>query len=154
MYARSLFVFLTLFLLPCLVFAQDDMTEELRFRDVAEGLRCPTCTGLSVLESEAQFSVQIKNEVRAQLDNGKNKKQILDFFEERYGPWILREPPSDGINALAWVVPILILLVGPIAIWFFVWKNKQTIPSYGVRTSDEIIEEMRVAVEATRRKIN
>ena len=36
-----------------------DAKEEL-YREVAGELRCPTCTGLSVLDSDAPFSVQIK----------------------------------------------------------------------------------------------
>jgi len=96
------------------------------FRDVASGLRCPTCTGLSVLDSDAPFSVQIKNEVKEQMAAGKGKSEILQFFTERYGPWILREPPKEGINLWAWIIPGSILLFGPILIWFLVWKRGES----------------------------
>ena len=128
-------------------FGDETQGGQLKFKDVAGGLRCPTCTGLSVLDSDAKFSVQIKDEVREQLAKGKNKEQILEFFTERYGPWILREPPSEGVNMLAWVIPILILVLGPLGIWFFLWRNLKTVPSYGVRRSDEIIREMKLSVD-------
>src|SRR5689334_3500058 len=83
------------------------------FRDVAKELRCPTCTGLSVLESDASFSVQIKDQVKEQIGLGKNKEQIVSYFVDRYGPWILREPPKQGFNLLAWLVPSLLLCLGP-----------------------------------------
>ena len=54
--------------------------EEKLFKDVAGELRCPTCTGLSVLDSDAAFSVQIKNEVKKQLDQGKEKQALKDRF--------------------------------------------------------------------------
>ena len=60
------------------------------FKDVAGELRCPTCTGLSVLDSDASFSVQIKDQVDEQIKEGKSKDEILSFFVERYGPWILK----------------------------------------------------------------
>ncbi len=47
------------------------------FRDIAKEFRCPTCTGLSVLESDAGFSVQIKEQVQEQLNLGKNHDQII-----------------------------------------------------------------------------
>ena len=43
------------------------------FKDVAGELRCPTCKGLSVLDSDASFSVQIKDQVDEQIKEGKSK---------------------------------------------------------------------------------
>jgi cytochrome c-type biogenesis protein CcmH/NrfF len=102
---------------------KDIVVDQQVFKDVASDLRCPTCTGLSVLDSDAAFSVQIKNEVRSQLAAGKSKDDILKFFTERYGPWILREPPKEGVHLLAWVVPLAVLIFGPILIFIFVWKR-------------------------------
>lgn len=70
------------------------IVDPIEYQDVASDLRCPTCTGLSVLDSEAAFSIQIKNEVKEQLVAGKHKDEILKFFTDRYGPWILRAPPT------------------------------------------------------------
>lgn len=131
-------------------FAAAATVTEMDFRDVAGELRCPTCTGLSVLDSEATFSVQIKDQVRSQMAAGKSKDEILQFFSERYGPWILRKPPTDGINALVWWFPIGVLILGPMLIWIFIWRRSKTISSGGIRTTEEIIEEMKQAVKARR----
>ena len=120
------------------------------FRDVAKELRCPTCTGLSVLDSEASFSVQIKSQVREQMAAGKSRDEILAYFTARYGPWILREPPKQGFNSLAWYVPIGLLLGGPVAIWFFVWRRRVETPTYGVRRAEDIIAEMEQAIKLAR----
>jgi cytochrome c-type biogenesis protein CcmH len=112
------------------------------FHDVAGSLRCPTCTGLSVLESDARFSQQIKEIVLEQVEAGKNRDQILQYFTERYGPWILRSPPPRGFNVLAWLLPLTILLLGPPAVWFFVWRKRRVMNTLGVRSSDDIIKEM------------
>ena len=118
------------------------------FKDVAGELRCPTCTGLSVLDSDAKFSVQIKDEVKEQMDKGRSKEEILEFFVERYGPWILREPPKEGFNIIAWIIPFAMLFIGPVLIWFFVWRKKVTVQTFGVRSDGEIVEEMKRKLEA------
>lgn len=129
------------------------LSEEKRdeFLDVAKDLRCPTCTGLSVLESDAPFSKQIKDIVKEQVEAGKNKAEVLQYFTERYGPWILRAPPKQGFNLLAWLVPIAILILGPVLVWFFVWrKGAMVTRRSGVRSSDEIIAEMNERLAALR----
>ena len=119
----------------------------LEFKDVAGELRCPTCTGLSVLDSDAKFSVQIKDQVKEQMDKGRSKEEILEFFVERYGPWILREPPKEGFNVIAWIIPIAMLFLGPIIIWAVVWRNKVTVETFGVRSNEDIVSEMKDALE-------
>ncbi len=123
-----------------------------KFRDVAYELRCPTCTGLSVLESDAKFSLQIKDIVKEQVEAGKSKEEILKYFTERYGPWILRSPPAKGFNILAWLMPILVLLCGPPAVWFFVWRKRRVVSTMGVRAGDEIIKEMHARLDQLRVK--
>lgn len=112
------------------------------FRDVAKELRCPTCTGLSVLESDAAFSVQIKDLVKEQVAAGKSKDEILQYFTARFGPWILRSPPVAGFNIFAWAVPLGMLLLGPPLIWFFVWRKRSVVSTVGVRPDADIVKEM------------
>lgn len=112
------------------------------FRDVARDLRCPTCVGLSVLESDAPFSKQIKDEVTSQLKAGKSHEEILSFFTERYGPWILRAPPKTGVSILAWAIPLVVLLAGPLAVWFFVWRRRKNLGGLeAVKPLEEILAE-------------
>lgn len=111
-----------------------------QFRDVASDLRCPTCVGLSVLESDAPFSKQIKDEVTNQLKAGKSHEDILTFFTERYGPWILRVPPKTGVSVLAWAIPLAVLLAGPLAVWFLVWRRRDNLAGVeAVKPFEEIM---------------
>lgn len=123
------------------------------FRDVANDLRCPTCTGLSILDSEAAFSVQIRDLVKEQVAAGKGKREILDFFTERYGPWILRAPPTKGFNALAWALPLGLLILGPPLIWFFVWRKRKFVSTMGVRSNTDILTEMNAELARLRQKM-
>lgn len=84
---------------------------ENRVREIAHELRCPTCQGLSVKESEAGLSVNMKSKIRSMLKEGKSEEEILRFFEERYGEWILRNPKKSGFNLLLWGLPGVIILL-------------------------------------------
>ena len=96
----------------------------------------------------------------SQLAAGKSKDDILKFFTERYGPWILREPPKEGVHLLAWLVPLAVLIVGPILIFIFVWRRTPRTASSGsdatsASTSvsmsvDEAISEMRERLKSMR----
>jgi len=141
--------FVLMFFLARFAFA-DDATD-FQFRDIAGDLRCPTCTGLSVLDSDAAFSKQIKDAVREQMAQGKSKDEILKFFVLRYGPWILRAPPSEGFNLIAWILPISILIFGPLIVWVAVWRRrKEVLNVSGVRSSEEIAKEFEA--ELSRRR--
>ena len=122
------------------------------YDQISEDLRCPTCTGLSVLQSDAVFSLQIRKAVLDQVIQGKSKKEIMQFFTERYGLWILREPPTKGFHFFAWLVPIFILIMGPFLLWFFVWRKRQTVSTFGIRSSHEILEEFETKLTALRIK--
>lgn len=91
--------------------AQDPAALQLYYR-VAEDLRCPTCTGLSVLQSDAPFSEQIKTRLQELIDGGDTEAQIRAFFVERYGLWILRTPPKQGMHLTLWLIPLLFGLIG------------------------------------------
>jgi cytochrome c-type biogenesis protein CcmH/NrfF len=130
----------------------DSKDNDINFRDVAKELRCPTCTGLSVLESDASFSVQIKDQVHEQMKLGKPKDEIIKYFVERYGPWILREPPKEGFNLLAWGVPIGLLIGGPILIWLLVWRRRVQFNAHGVRSTEALIKEMHDRLQLMKEK--
>lgn len=133
--------------------SRDDLkVDDNQFRDVAGDLRCPTCTGLSVLDSDASFSIQIKNEVKEQMVAGKSKDEILQFFTERYGPWILRAPPREGIHLLAWLVPIAVLILGPILIWLTVWSRSDRVDrdEMTTRSVEDVVAEMQKKLDDRR----
>ena len=82
-----------------------------RVREISDGLRCPTCQAISVNDSEAAFSRQIREKVRRMLQEGQNEQQIKAYFVSRYGEWILRAPKKEGLGLVLWILPILLILV-------------------------------------------
>ncbi len=87
----------------------DELDDQVR--KISDRLRCPTCQAQSVKDSEAGLSVNMSLKSREMLKEGKWDREILDFFEERYGEWILRSPKMKGFNLLLWGLPAILILV-------------------------------------------
>ena len=92
-------------------------SDQTLYKNTSQQLRCPTCTGLSVLESDASFSLQIRAKVLELIQENTSEKKIIEYFTDRYGLWILREPPKYGFHLLAWIIPFLLLGFGPLIVW-------------------------------------
>lgn len=118
---KPLLLFLTSCFWAISLWAQSVQVDEELVHQIADNLRCPTCQGLSVNDSEAGFSVQIREKVRTLLAEGKTREEIEAYFVARYGEWILRTPPAEGFNLLIWILPAVGLAAG----FWFVWSKSR-----------------------------
>ncbi|MBI3993740.1 MAG: cytochrome c-type biogenesis protein CcmH [Candidatus Lambdaproteobacteria bacterium] len=128
------------------VVREDPLDAEVR--RIADMFRCPTCQAISVNDSEAAFSVQIKDKVRRMLLEGQSEEQIKDYFVSRYGEWILRAPKKQGLGLVLWVLP------GGAVLGFGVWiLNRAARRARDVRTAragggaDDLTPEQRQRIE-------
>ena len=134
----------------------DALSEDERalFFVVAEELKCPTCSGLSVDQSNATFSMHIKNALLEQIRSGNTKKEsLLAFFVDRYGMFILREPPKAGFHLLAWLLPVSFVVLGLLGILLGLNRRK-TAPeeaSSFQRSKDELVTEFERVVSERRK---
>jgi cytochrome c-type biogenesis protein CcmH len=90
---------------------------ETQVREIAQQLRCPVCQGLSVGDSPSELAHEMRDVVREQLRQGKTQAEVLDYFVQRYGEWILLAPPKHGFNLVIWVLPFLLLPVGALVVY-------------------------------------
>ena len=99
--------------------SQFSLADELdnQVRKIADQLRCPTCQAQSVKESEAGLSVNMKMKIRELLQEGKSQGEILAYFEDRYGEWILRSPKPQGFNLLLWGMPGILILIAVLLLY-------------------------------------
>lgn len=86
---------------------------------IAAQLRCAVCQNESVAESHAQLAQDMRALIRDQLAAGRSEGQIIAWFHERYGDYILMRPPVRGSGALLWLAPgVILLAAGGGAFWF------------------------------------
>jgi cytochrome c-type biogenesis protein CcmH len=82
---------------------------------VASTIRCPVCQNLSVADSPSRLAAEMRREIEAELRAGRTPAQIRAELAEAYGEWILQAPPKQGINLVAWLAPVLLLVAGGVA---------------------------------------
>lgn len=76
---------------------------------LATRLRCPVCQGESVEDSPSDTARAIKAQIGEFVDAGWSDRQVLDFYVQRYGRWVLLDPPASGDTLVLWALPALVL---------------------------------------------
>ncbi len=110
---RALAVVLSIFALAAAVTPALGVTSQEIYRET----RCPTCnTPLDVSNSPA--ARDIKDFIAARVAQGQSEDQILDALVAEFGREVLATPPKSGFDLVAWIVPILLVVVGLAAIPF------------------------------------
>jgi cytochrome c-type biogenesis protein CcmH len=87
--------------------------------DVARELWCPLCSGVRLDACELKACDQMKDVIAEKLAAGEDTQNIKNYFVAQYGPQVLGEPPLEGFNWLAWLLPVAVLIAGG----FFVWQR-------------------------------
>lgn len=80
--------------------------------EIARQLRCPVCVSESVGDSSSPIAIEMRTQIQEQLEAGRSEREILAFFQERYGDWILLEPPRRGVHLFVWLLPAIALAAG------------------------------------------
>jgi cytochrome c-type biogenesis protein CcmH len=103
----------------------NDASPSARVARLTSEIRCPTCTGLSVAQSDAESAQAIRADVTRQVDAGQSDGQILRSIESTYGTDILLRPPSSGFEGLVWVLPVvaLVIAIGALTFAFRRWRT-------------------------------
>lgn len=102
-------------LLTGVTLAQDVQLEN-RVFEIAAKLRCPICTSESVADSSVQLAVEMRQIIQEQLSQGRSETEILAFFQQSYGDWILLDPPKRGLHLLVWILPVVGAVIGVTAL--------------------------------------
>jgi cytochrome c-type biogenesis protein CcmH len=101
-------------------------TPEDRVDSITQRVACPICDGESVFESQNNASRSIRNEVTELVRaNELSDDEIIAFIENRYGADVLLVPKASGFDALIWVLPTIVSVVGVAAlvVVFRRWKR-------------------------------
>jgi cytochrome c-type biogenesis protein CcmH len=107
-------------------------------------LKCPSCDGISVADSSASTAAAVRQVVLTRVRAGESDQQIEQYLVSRYGPSILLRPPTTGLTAVVWVVPVLAAVGGLGGLGLFFWRRRRPV-GVSVTTEDRALVERAIA---------
>ena len=120
---------------------------EKRVLAVSVELCCLVCQNQTIADSNADLAVDLRNQVREMLRQGKTEREILSYMTARYGDFVLYRPPVNQATALLWFGPPLLLGAGLLTLWLIL-RRRSRMAASEFDTDDEDM----AAAEAAQRQ--
>lgn len=90
-----------------------DTPEQLeRYERLTHEFRCVVCQNQSVAESNVDLAKDLRRITRDMILAGNTDAEIKQFMTDRYGDFVLYNPPVKPVTYLLWGAPVILLLIG------------------------------------------
>lgn len=86
--------------------------QETRYRALIGELRCTVCQNEPLESSNAPLAADLREQVYVQIMEGRSDFEIRQYMRDRYGDFVLYNPPLAGHTLILWVGPIVLLVIG------------------------------------------
>ena len=88
-----------------------DAARQARYDRWIHELRCVQCQNAAIADSPVGLASDLRRQVKEMIGAGQSDEQIKAFMTERYGDFVLYDPPLTARTYLLWAAPALLLLV-------------------------------------------
>ena len=92
---------------------------------LATELRCLVCQNQTIADSHAELAIDLRQQIRDQLRQGRDETQIRAFMTDRYGDFVLYRPPVSERTALLWFGPGMLLVLGLASLIFILRRRSR-----------------------------
>jgi cytochrome c-type biogenesis protein CcmH len=106
----------------------DTPEQEETYKVLIEELRCLVCQNQTIADSNAALAQDLRRQVYEMLQQGKSRDEIAKFMTDRYGDFVLYNPPFKAKTGLLWIGPVLFLLIGLVILILFTRRKKSIEP--------------------------
>ena len=129
---RTLILILALACAPFIATAKEaqpaeDPQIEQRMKVLTQQLRCLVCQNETLADSQADLAEDLRREIREQMKAGKSDQEILAFLTQRYGDFVLYNPPVKTTTYLLWFGPFVLLIVGTLLLYRYLKQRRDVI---------------------------
>lgn len=87
-----------------------DAALDSRVRALSAELRCLVCQNQTVADSESPVARDMRDQVRTQLAAGKSEAEVKTYMTDRFGDFVLYNPPFKWATLVLWAGPFAVLL--------------------------------------------
>ena len=114
----------------------EDPKIEQRMKALTEQLRCLVCQNETLADSRADLAEDLRRQIREQMKAGKSDQEILAFLTQRYGDFVLYNPPVKSTTYLLWFGPFVLLIAGAGVLYGYLKHRRELIKDKPL-TADE-----------------
>lgn len=100
---------------------------EKKVNAIAAELRCLVCQNQTIADSHAELAIDLKEQVREMVRQGKTRDDVVDYMVQRYGDFVRYRPPVKPTTYLLWAGPFLLLAGGLIILVVNLRKRKELV---------------------------
>ena len=106
----------------------EDPDQEALYERLTHEVRCLVCQNQTIGDSTASLAGDLRREIRRMVSEGKTEAEIKKFLLARYGDFVLYRPPFQYTTAILWMAPLMLLIVGALALSAVV-RRRGSLPS-------------------------
>jgi cytochrome c-type biogenesis protein CcmH len=96
---------------------------EARAEAIGRQLRCLVCQNESIEDSNADLAHDLRVLIRNRLKDGDTNAQVIKYVTDRYGDFVLLQPPVEPATYLLWFSPFAILVLGAAGAWLYIRRR-------------------------------
>jgi cytochrome c-type biogenesis protein CcmH len=102
----------------------EDPADEARALALHKLLRCLVCQNQSISDSNAELARDLRVLVRQRIGSGDSDEETMAYIVDRYGDWVLLDPPVKSTTYVLWFGPVAIFLLALIGVVLFLRRSK------------------------------
>ncbi|MFN2427202.1 MAG: cytochrome c-type biogenesis protein CcmH [Candidatus Binatia bacterium] len=87
----------------------------------------PYCPGLLLGDCRSPAAVELRAEVRRDLEAGVSEAELRARLEAEFGEKLLAAPHARGFGLVAWLTPYVMVIAGMIAIFAWMLSHRRTV---------------------------
>jgi len=88
-----------------------DAARQARYDRWIHELRCVQCQNAAIADSPVGLASDLRRQVREMIAAGQTDDQIKAFMTERYGDFVLYDPPLTARTYVLWAAPVVLVLL-------------------------------------------
>jgi cytochrome c-type biogenesis protein CcmH len=101
----------------------ENAEQEARFQQLTEELRCLVCQNQNLADSDAPLAHDLREEIHDMMLAGQDNEQIKAFLVDRYGDFVLYNPPVKSNTIFLWAAPLVLLVFGAVVVMLIVRRQ-------------------------------
>ncbi len=115
---------------PIDVYQFDTPEQQERYKGLIEEFRCPKCLNTNLAGSDAPIAQDMRRMVHELVvREGYTDQEVRDYLRDRYGDFVLYDPPFEPRTYAIWLVPAGVALLGLAVILALATRARKPAPA-------------------------